>query len=185
VNEQIRIIEADLSVPAHGAAVVRLLDAYARDAMGLGGPLSDSVRERLIDGLQRHPTRLVFLAELQAEPVGLAVCFLGYSTFAARPLINIHDLAVLPEFRQRGIAARLLEAVEARARELDCCKVTLEVRVDNAGARSLYETRGFSAGDCPYEFWTKPLDTQGRPELAEVNRFSSPAAEFVAIAGQP
>lgn len=158
VNEQIRIIEADLSLPEHGAAVVRLLDAYARDGMGLGCALSDSVRERLVDGLHRHPTRLVFLAELQGEPVGLAVCFLGYSTFAARPLINIHDLAVLPEFRQRGIAARLLEAVEARARELDCCRVTLEVRVDNAVARSLYQTRGFLAGGVPYEFWTKPLD---------------------------
>jgi len=36
--------------------------------------------------------------------------------------------------------------------------VTLEVRVDNAIARSLNETRGFSAGGVPYEFWTKPLD---------------------------
>lgn len=158
VSEHVRIIEADLAAPEHGAAVVRLLDAYARDAMGLGGPLGESVRERLVEGLQRHPTSLVFLAELEAEPVGLAICFLGFSTFAARPLINIHDLAVLPEFRQRGIATRLLEAVEARARELDCCKVTLEVRVDNSIARSLYETRGFSAGSCPYEFWAKPLD---------------------------
>jgi ribosomal protein S18 acetylase RimI-like enzyme len=160
VSEPLQIIEADLALPAHRDAVLRLLDAYARDEMGLGRPLSDDVRERLIEGLHRHPSRIVFLAQLDTEPVGLAVCFLGYSTFAARPLVNIHDLIVHPDFRRRGVAAQLLEAVEAHARALGCCKVTLEVRTDNVVARSLYATRGFSAGVSPYELWFKPLDAK-------------------------
>jgi ribosomal protein S18 acetylase RimI-like enzyme len=102
---------------------------------------------------------------LDTEPVGLAVCFLGYSTFAARPLVNIHDLIVHPNFRRRGVAAQLLAAVETRARELGCCKVTLEVRVDNAAARSLYATRGFSSGGSPYELWFQPLPS--RPETQQ------------------
>lgn len=160
MSEPLQIIEADLALPAHRDAVLRLLDAYARDEMGLGRPLSDDVRERLIEGLHKHPSRIVFLAQLDTEPVGLAVCFLGYSTFAARPLVNIHDLIVHPDFRRRGVAAQLLEAVESRARTLGCCKVTLEVRVDNAVARSLYAARGFSAGVSPYELWFKPLDSK-------------------------
>ncbi len=158
VSEHLQIVEPDLALPAHRDAVVRLLDAYARDEMGLGHALSDEVREHLAADLHRHPSRIVFLAQLDTEPVGLAVCFLGYSTFAARPLVNIHDLIVHPDFRRRGVAAQLLEAVEARARALGCCKVTLEVRVDNAVARSLYAARGFSADSPPYEFWFKPLD---------------------------
>jgi ribosomal protein S18 acetylase RimI-like enzyme len=159
VNEHLRIVEADLGLPAHRDAVVRLLDAYARDELGLGRPLSDAVRQRLAEGLQGHPSRLVFLAQMDAQPVGLAVCFLGYSTFAARPLVNIHDLFVDPGFRGQGVGARLLAAVEARAGALGCCRVTLEVRVDNTAARSLYATQGFAAGCPPYEFWSKPLDS--------------------------
>jgi ribosomal protein S18 acetylase RimI-like enzyme len=160
MSEALQIIEADLALPAHGDAVLRLLDAYACDEMGLGRPLSDDVRGRLVEGLYRHPTRIVFLAQLDTEPVGLAVCFLGYSTFAASPLVNVHDLIVHPSFRRRGVAARLLEAVETRARELGCCKVTLEVRVDNAAARSLYAARGFWAGESSYELWFKPLPSR-------------------------
>ncbi len=157
MSEQLQIVEADLALPAHRDAVLRLLDAYACDEMGLGRPLSDDVRERLVEGLHGHPTRIVFLAQLDTEPVGLAVCFLGYSTFAARPLVNIHDLIVHPDFRRRGVGVRLLEAVETRARALGCCKVTLEVRVDNAAARLLYAARGFSAGESSYELWSKPV----------------------------
>jgi len=65
------------------------------------------------------------------------------STFAARPLLNLHDLAVLPERRGLGVGRALLEAVEARARDLGCCKLTLEVRQDNARAQALYESFGF------------------------------------------
>ena len=36
------------------------------------------------------------------KPVGLATTFEGFSTFAAKPLINIHDIAVLPDYRGRG-----------------------------------------------------------------------------------
>jgi ribosomal protein S18 acetylase RimI-like enzyme len=50
---------------------------------------------------------------------------------------------VLPEFRRLGVGRALLEAAEARARNLGCCKLTLEVREDNEGARSLYESAGF------------------------------------------
>jgi ribosomal protein S18 acetylase RimI-like enzyme len=67
----------------------------------------------------------------------------GYSTFRARPLLNLHDLAVQPEARERGVGGALLAAVESHARALGCCKVTLEVREDNASARRLYERVGF------------------------------------------
>ena len=75
--------------------------------------------------------------------VGIAVCFVGFSTFRARRLLNLHDLAVVPEARGRGVGRRLLAAVEARARELSCCKLTLEVKEGNARARSLYASAGF------------------------------------------
>ena len=87
---------------------------------------------------------LVLLVAARAErPVGVAVCFVGYSTFLARPVLNLHDLAVLPEARGGGVGAALLAAVAERARALGCAKVTLEVREDNAAARRLYARTGF------------------------------------------
>jgi GNAT superfamily N-acetyltransferase len=138
------IVEADLSRLDHQRDVVALTDAYARDPMGNGAPLPQEVIERLIPGLRGHPTTLILLAYSGPEAVGIATCFLGFSTFRGRPLVNVHDLAVLPGHRGGGIGRRLLEAVERKARALGCCKVTLEVLENNAVARRLYAGAGFS-----------------------------------------
>lgn len=138
------IVIADLNSGAHQRAVLHLLEAFSRDTMGNSRPMAPGVRDRLIAGLQAHPTTLIFLAFEDEAPVGIAVCFRGFSTFAARPLINIHDLVVLPEMRGRGIGKGLLAAVEAKARAQGCCKVTLEVQENNHRARKVYAAAGFS-----------------------------------------
>lgn len=140
----ISILRADLVDPAHQRAVLELLDAYARDPMGDSKPLAADVRERLIPGLRTHPTTMIWLAYEETRPVGIAVCFLGFSTFQAKPLINIHDLAVLPEVRGQGVGSRLLAAVEQTAREMGCCKLTLEVLTNNHVARTTYTRAGFA-----------------------------------------
>jgi ribosomal protein S18 acetylase RimI-like enzyme len=142
----IDVLEADLSKPQHQAAVLDLTRAYARDPMGNGGDLPQAIQSVLVGRLREHPTTLIFLAFHGHEPVGIATCFLGFSTFAARHLINVHDLHVVSGFRRHGIARRLLEAVEARARQLGCCKLTLEVQEKNHAAQALYRSLGFQGG---------------------------------------
>src|SRR5580765_6160599 len=100
--QDVDFVEADLSRTEHQSAVLDLIDAYSRDPMGDGKPLSPDARARLIAGLREHPTTLIILAFKAGEPVGVAVCFRGFSTFAARPLLNIHDLNVLPAHRGKG-----------------------------------------------------------------------------------
>ena len=140
----LQIIQADLGRSEHQEAVVAMTAAYALDTMGNGAPLGPEVLARLVPGLRSHPTTLVFLAYVDEEPVGIATCFLGFSTFAARPLINIHDLAVLPEHRGRGIGRALLRAAEIAARDRCCAKLTLEVQENNQSARRLYERSGLA-----------------------------------------
>jgi GNAT superfamily N-acetyltransferase len=140
----IRIIEADLQETDHQRWTVELMNAYAMDPMGDGKPLSDWVRENLIAGLREHPTTIVFLAIKDESPIGIAVCFRGFSTFAARPLINISDYFVMPEYRGQRIGQLLLEAIEAKALQIGCCKLTLEVQEYNQRARSVYAAAGFS-----------------------------------------
>lgn len=59
---------------------------------------------------------------------------------------RLYSLCVDPQFRQRGIAHRLLEASFAWFREqaVDVCRA--EVKIDNWGARRLYATLGFQEG---------------------------------------
>ena len=90
------------------------------------------------------PTTVIFLAYLGNNAIGIANCFIGFSTFAALPLINISDLAVLPDYREQHTGRRLLEAVERKAREIGCCKLTIEVQENNHRARQVYDTVGFS-----------------------------------------
>jgi len=139
----IEIHEANLAEPADAEALLELLDSYARDPMGGGAALDPEARRRLVPGLREQPSALVLLARDHGKAVGIATCFFGFSTFAARPLLNVHDLAVAPEFRGRGIGRALLVAAEQRARARGCAKLTLEVREDNALARGLYAASGF------------------------------------------
>ena len=141
-----RIIDADLNDPAHREAVVALTNAYARMPIGDGKPLGEDVRGRLADGL-RDCGAVVFLAEVDGEFVGIATCMKSYSSFAARPVLNVHDLAVMTDFHGRGIGDALLAAVEGRARAIGCVKVTLEVRADNAAGRKLYARRGYAGAE--------------------------------------
>jgi GNAT superfamily N-acetyltransferase len=143
----LHVTRADLGDAAQAQAVVELVDCYARDPMGGGEPLPAEVSAALVPGLRQHPATLVFLAWEQARPVGVAVCFSGFSTFAAKPLVNIHDLSVRPEWRGRGVGRALLRAVADWARAHGCCKVTLEVLDHNAHARGLYESEGFRPPD--------------------------------------
>jgi ribosomal protein S18 acetylase RimI-like enzyme len=123
--------------------MVEVLNSYASDVRGGSQPLSAEVRSRLAAGLHAHPTSRVWLAFEAGSAVGLCVAFVGFSTFQARPLLNVHDLAVIPGWRGKGVGRALLTAAEAHARELGCCKLTLEVQDDNTPARRLYGRFGF------------------------------------------
>ncbi len=129
----------------HADALIALLDAYARDPAGGGEPLSDFARGNLIAALAARPFVFSVLAFDDGTPIGLVNAIEGFSTFACQPLVNVHDVVVLPGHRGRGIAAQMFSEIEAIARERGACKLTLEVLEGNAAARTLYQRLGFTA----------------------------------------
>lgn len=154
----VHIFLADLSNPAHQSTIIELLDMYCRDNFGDCQPLADDARASLIPGMIKHGGARVFLAMDGEESLGMALCFLGFSSFRGKPLVNIHDIAVSPAARGRGIGRKLLAAVETEARAFGCCKVTLEVRSDNARAMGLYQSVGFKPSEPETFFWSQKLD---------------------------
>ena len=124
-------------------ALVFLLDAYAQDPMGGGEALKPEASSRLCADMSRIAGAASFIAWLDGQPIGLINCFEGYSTFKAKPLLNVHDIAVLAGHRGQGVGQALLQAAEAHALARGCCKLTLEVLSGNAPAMASYKRFGF------------------------------------------
>ena len=141
----VNVLQVDYANPVHAAALVVLLDAYAQDPMGGGHGLSDYAKVNLVPSLAARPQAYSVLAFVDDQPAGLVNCIEGFSTFACRPLVNVHDVAVLPQYRGQGVAEKMLVLAEVLAVNRGACKLTLEVLSGNVGAARLYERIGFAA----------------------------------------
>lgn len=161
-NRTQRIIIADYYNVIDSHAIVELMDQYAQDKMGGGAALPDSVKTALVPSMANVHGAFSVLALMGGKPVGLINCFMGFSTFKAKSLINIHDVIVLPEYRGLKLSQLMLEKVEAVARERGCCKMTLEVLQGNKIAQNAYLKFGFGGYELDPEmggasFWQKAL----------------------------
>ena len=156
------LVDVDLSRPDHAQAVTGLISRYARDPMGGGEDLADEVKRVLAQRLRERADYFGVMACDGAEPVALINCFEGFSTFMARPLMNVHDVYVAPAYRSQGVSRRMLQRVEAEARARGCGKLTLEVLDGNTAAIASYRRFGFEtyALDPAFgraQFWQKLL----------------------------
>ena len=134
----------DYHNPRDSAALCAMLNVYAQDPMGGGAALAPDAMARLCQDLAQRSFAFSFLAWRGDQAIGLANCFEAYSTFKARCLVNIHDLAVHPSARGMGVGMALLAAVQTQALQRGACKLTLEVLTGNTVAQKSYERFGFA-----------------------------------------
>lgn len=159
---KIRLLEADYRNKEHARIIGLLMDAYARDPMGGGQALDQSVTDNLANALATVPNAFTILGYAEGKPAGLVNCFGGFSTFLCKPLLNLHDVFVLQEFRGIGLCQRMLSAVELRARNQGCCKLTMEVLEGNRVAQKAYRKFGFEGYELDSKtgkalFWQKRI----------------------------
>ncbi len=81
------------------------------------------------------------LAEAEGRIIGVLHCQGG--TLAATRHVTRLAISVRPEWRDRGVGARLMRAAQAWARGAGIVRVELEVFARNARAIHLYEKCGF------------------------------------------
>src|ERR1700730_10391324 len=99
-------------------------------------------RELERDGLDEHAMHLLAMDRRSQAAVGtLRLLTAGGQAKGGR-------VAVMPEWRGRGIASRLLGLALERARSLGCAEARLASQLDT---RRLYERAGFSVQSDPVE----------------------------------
>ena len=158
----IEIRQADYNVEKDGTDLVNLLNGYAQDPMGGAEPLSQFSQDNLVAALAKTPHAFSVLAYVDGKPAGLINCFEGFSTFACKPVVNIHDVTVSNDFRGLGLSQKMLDEVEKIATSKGACKLTLEVLEGNTVARNSYLKYGFKGYELDpemgkAEFWEKKL----------------------------
>jgi len=159
----IEIIRVNYSDNKQGNEIGCLLNAYASDAMGGGKPLAENVTKNIATALAAIPHAFSVICYVNNEPAGLVNCFELFSTFTCKPLVNIHDLIVLKQFRGLGVSQKMLAKVEDIAISRGCCKLTLEVLSKNETAKSAYKKYGFNSYELDPEagvalFWQKSIE---------------------------
>ncbi|MDR2389474.1 MAG: GNAT family N-acetyltransferase [Tannerellaceae bacterium] len=156
--ETFNLFPCDFSCAEHRKALAALINVYIADEMGGGEPLEASEELRLAQGLEQHPSAVVLLAGVHGKYVGLLVAFENFSTFSVRPMINIHDVIVRPEYRGRGVGRLLMNGMIQEARRRGAARITLEVRKDNLAAQHLYQSLGFEETSPGMYYWRKSLE---------------------------
>lgn len=75
-----------------------------------------------------------------------------------RPECDINSLAVLPEFRKKGVANGLLESLFSFAKEKEISSIALEVRESNQNAINLYNKFHFKKAGLRKNFYSSPKE---------------------------
>jgi GNAT superfamily N-acetyltransferase len=90
------------------------------------------------------------IARVGDEPVGFALWFHNYSTFAGRPGLYLEDLFVRPAFRGRGYGEALLRYLARVTVERGCARFEWSVLDWNEPAIAFYR----KLGAVPMDGWT-------------------------------
>lgn len=93
-----------------------------------------------------------FVCEINGKIVGHG----GFTTVLDEG--DITNIAVRPEFRRKGLASKILEAMIDSANKQNLAFLTLEVRSQNTPAMSLYEKYGFTVRGERKNFYREPTD---------------------------
>lgn len=160
--DDLQTVIADLNNQQHAKAYLSLMSHYACDPMGGGEDLSDYAKANLIESVLARTDIVIVLIFCGEKPAALLTAIEGFSTFACKPLFNIHDVVVHSDFRGNGLTKTLFGKIEEVAKHRDCCKITLEVLSGNPIAQKAYQRLGFSDYALDPEFgsalfWTKKL----------------------------
>ena len=106
-------------------------------------PDQDGRTHGWLAGMVRTHMLTVFMASVDAAPVGLATSHAIPASLAMGHFWQLRDLYVQPGFRRRGVAAALVGAVREAAVAAGATRLSLVTELDNEEALGFYRRLGF------------------------------------------
>ncbi|MEN3331236.1 MAG: [ribosomal protein S18]-alanine N-acetyltransferase [Blastocatellia bacterium] len=91
--------------------------------------------------IQKNPNSVMLVARNLRPGPPVIGFFAGWTV---EDELHVNNIAAHPQFRQRGIGARLMETAIEEGRRRGIAFVLLEVRASNEAAQSLYRKLGFN-----------------------------------------
>lgn len=160
-DDRVRFVSAaTVSLEAYAAAINASFEGYPVQITFNGSMLARRVR------FEQHDLESSLLAFEGDEPVGMA----GLSIRGTRGWVS--GFGVVPAWRRRGLARRLMSALLERARADGLRQLSLEVLAGNTAALRLYESAGMRVTrdllvlDRAADYASRADDRRGTPKEA-------------------
>lgn len=93
---------------------------------------------------------------LVAKDNGMCAGYCGFWNVSGEG--GITNVAVAPEYRQKGVGTQLIKKMVEQAIEMQLSLLTLEVRVSNLPAQRLYEKFGFEKVGVRPNYYSNPRE---------------------------
>ncbi|WP_339308664.1 GNAT family N-acetyltransferase [Paenibacillus sp. FSL R5-0519] len=121
----------------------------------------EAARQYIKERMERHES-VILVAETDVESdqgkgdcngmpsshglscTGFVQLYPSFSSVSMGPIWVLNDLFVHPDFRQKGIARKLLQAAKQLASERRILRISLSTELSNTQAQALYESEGYA-----------------------------------------
>ena len=133
------------SVPADVAAMMQLIHELAVFEKAPNEVVANA-ETLLQSGFQEHPLFVAWVAEKDGLIVGMALCYIRYSTWKG-PVLYLEDLIVIESFRGNGIGKALFEKCIAHAKHNNYHRMVWQVLDWNTPAIDFYKGYGAQIED--------------------------------------
>ena len=105
----------------------------------------------LLNDLKTNNT-FCYIAKLDGKCIG----YISFSILVDH--IDILSIAVIKDYRKKGVATKLLDVIILLAKENNIKDIFLEVRVSNNAAISFYEKNGFEKISTRKNYYCTPIE---------------------------
>jgi GNAT superfamily N-acetyltransferase len=133
------------SVPTDVAAMMQLIHELAVFEKAPNEVVANA-ETLLQSGFQEHPLFVAWVAEKDGLIVGMALCYIRYSTWKG-PVLYLEDLIVIESFRGNGIGKALFEKCIAHAKHNNYRRMVWQVLDWNTPAIDFYKGYGAQIED--------------------------------------
>lgn len=117
---------------------------------------TEAFSRRLIMSLLKTPSSVSLLAKEKEEVAGFVIGLVD--DYGEMKLGHIVTIDVVPKYRRKGIATKLLQKVEKEFQNSGIETSYLEVRDDNVAARKLYQKLGYREVEVLKDYYSRGGD---------------------------